>query len=606
MRRRLSFAVVERLFVAGAVIATAVGMMVPTGLVAGAASSGGAASTDGLQLLGTTNVRVAAPRAAAHSGSPTVGRPEFAKHSTSDMKPLASALTITPGNPTPLPVVGKGAALAIDGLAHVDQRSASNGNQFSHEPSDGAICAGPTNEVEMVNSALQFFDTNGAVQTPPISLNEFWGLPPEIDRTTLTYPGPGLGDIRCIFDTQSQRFFLLAWGLDVNPTTGALTGTQAYYVAAQATADPLGAYNLFKFGLEPPTQPGCSPICEADFPATSSDANTFVVTYDRFLANGTFSGGRILVFSKSDLLAPRVGPVRKFNPGSVGGGPVGAIMGAQVPAGGTEATANGGTHYLVAALDPLNLGDNRAALFALTNTSAIDTHPANVHLNVAVVPGVLPYALPPQITQKPGPRPLGTSLKTLLGVPNEPINKLDGGGDSATPAKFAGGNVWTVIDTQVGSGSSARSGLLGLAITPHWTEAGLRGTVAVQGYAAVATNSLDYGDIAVTPDGTSGVVVASLAGPTVYPSAVYLTFSAATGAPTAVHEYLAGARPEDGFTCYTAFVGPGPGGSGRGCRWGDYSMANISPTGAFWFETEYITARARTVFADWGTAMGRL
>jgi hypothetical protein len=195
--------------------------------------------------------------------------------------------------------------------------------------------------------------------------------------------------------------------------------------------------------------------------------------------------------------------------------------------------------------------------------------------------------------------------RDLFGVPNEPINKIDAGGDQAGPTKFAGGNVWTIIDTQVGTGAAARSGLIGLAVRPQWSPSGLGGSVAAQGYAAVATDSLSYGDLAMTADGSSAVVVASLAGPTSYPSAVYLTFSA-TAPPTAVHEYLAGVRPEDGFTCYVAFVGPGPGGAGRGCRWGDYSMANISPSGQFWFETEYITPRTRVIAADWGTAIGQL
>jgi hypothetical protein len=35
-------------------------------------------------------------------------------------------------------------------------------------------------------------------------------------------------------------------------------------------------------------------------------------------------------------------------------------------------------------------------------------------------------------------------------------------------------------------------------------------------------------------------------------------------------------------------------------------MANISPSGVFWFETEYITPRARKLPANWGTAIGRL
>jgi hypothetical protein len=70
-----------------------------------------------------------------------------------------------------------------------------------------------------------------------------------------------------------------------------------------------------------------------------------------------------------------------------------------------------------------------------------------------------------------------------------------------------------------------------------------------------------------------------------------------------VHVYKAGVRPEDGFSCYNAF---GAGDASRGCRWGDYSMTTTSPSGVFWFETEYITPRLRMPLANWGTAIGRL
>ena len=70
------------------------------------------------------------------------------------------------------------------------------------------------------------------------------GLPPEIDRSTFTFPGPANSDINCTYDSTTGRFFLMTWGLDQDPVTGNLTGTQAYYIAAQATPNPLGAYNL--------------------------------------------------------------------------------------------------------------------------------------------------------------------------------------------------------------------------------------------------------------------------------------------------------------------------------------------------------------------------
>ena len=69
-----------------------------------------------------------------------------------------------------------------------------------------------------------------------------------------------------------------------------------------------------------------------------------------------------------------------------------------------------------------------------------------------------------------------------------------------------------------------------------------------------------------------------------------------------LHIYRRGVAPEDGFTCYVAFVGD----NSRGCRWGDYSEANLGTDGNFYFETEYTTPRLRTQLANWGTAIGVL
>lgn len=63
--------------------------------------------------------------------------------------------------------------------------------------------------------------------------------------------------------------------------------------------------------------------------------------------------------------------------------------------------------------------------------------------------------------------------------------------------------------------------------------------------------------------------------------------------------YLAqsGAGPEDGFTCYAYFVGPGYG----GCRWGDYSAA-ITAGSMVWMAAEFIPPQSYRDFnTNWGT-----
>ena len=93
------------------------------------------------------------------------------------------------------------------------------------------------------------------------------------------------------------------------------------------------------------------------------------------------------------------------------------------------------------ALEFTGTGDKRIALEALTNTSEIDSNPAALAMQESIVYHILPYVSPPKAPQKAGPAPLGASL-------GEPLNVLDSGGDETQPTTYAGGAVWTMIDTK--------------------------------------------------------------------------------------------------------------------------------------------------------------
>jgi hypothetical protein len=84
-----------------------------------------------------------------------------------------------------------------------------------------------------------------------------------------------------------------------------------------------------------------------------------------------------------------------------------------------------------------------------------------------------------------------------------------------------------------------------------------------------------------------------------FPSFAYAPISLA-GLGTSVHLAQPGALPEDGFTCYPEFVGPG-----AECRWGDYSAAVASGSG-IWMATEYISGPPRTENATWATFEARV
>ncbi len=87
----------------------------------------------------------------------------------------------------------------------------------------------------------------------------------------------------------------------------------------------------------------------------------------------------------------------------------------------------------------------------------------------------------------------------------------------------------------------------------------------------------------------------SLSGTAYYPSAAYIAFGP-NGATGPVRIAQPGAAPEDGFTCYAAFVGPNYG----GCRWGDYSAA-VAVGRQIYMATEMIPPTSRDQLTNWGT-----
>jgi hypothetical protein len=73
-------------------------------------------------------------------------------------------------------------ALSFDSLNFCEQRLANDGNQFSIEPPDQALCVGNGFVLESVHDVLPVFDTAGNPLTDVIHLNTFYGYPAQINR----------------------------------------------------------------------------------------------------------------------------------------------------------------------------------------------------------------------------------------------------------------------------------------------------------------------------------------------------------------------------------------------------------------------------------------
>ena len=122
----------------------------------------------------------------------------------------------------------------------------------------------------------------------------------------------------------------------------------------------------------------------------------------------------------------------------------------------------------------------------------------------------------------------------------------------------------------------------------------VQGTVHKQGYLAAANRFLSFPSIGVNGSGR-GVIAFTLMGPNDYPSAAQIAISGA-GVSGNIQIVRRGFRPEDGFTCYVAEVGPG-----ALCRWGDYSASVGTPGGQVFSATEFVGDNTRTFFANWST-----
>lgn len=558
-------------------------------------AQGNGAQGTALRFMGTTNVRqleAQATRAPASSDNNNVGlqmrRDLDPKSANTRGLPRGS---VSSGHNVPS---SPSVVQAYDGLSSADERLANGGNNYTYVPPDGGICRGGSgNSAQAVNGAFGFYGPNMTLFSLPVTQNEFFGLPPAIIRTVPpTFPGPSLGDAKCAYDPGTGRMILLSWGTGQDPTTGGFTGTNDYFIAVSVTSDVLGDYYLFDLSLDAPGSTGCHPACLSDHPTLSTDGFIVETSYNKYNAvSGAFEGARLVVMSKADLTSGTSTTAYIFDAGRLGGGRLYTLQGANAPADGSYDLSNGGTMWFLSALQFVaGVSDDRIAIEALQNTSAIDSNPGLITYSKSIVHGVSPYLNPPVTPQKNGPHPLGSSV-------GEALNYLDSGSDEMQPVWYAGGQLWGILDTLV-SGPD-RGGVLWMTVSPV-AGSPVRGTLSHQQVVSVASDWLDYGTIAVNGAGTDAVIGASQAGSDLYPSSVYGILDTSSWAVSGVSIYLNGVRPIDDFDCYPEFNPD----SARGCRFGDYNGAVVGPTGnAFILETEYVTAKARVTNANWGTGL---
>lgn len=491
-----------------------------------------------------------------------------------------------------LPVVLDEAASGFDGLSHLDQALAS-GVQL--EPPDQGLCGGgvggTTYLFESTNLALALYDTSGIQYTPAIDLNSFYGLAPFFDTSTQTY-GPFLSDPKCYFDPDTGHWFHTVLEIGVDPTTGNFTNEAQTLIAVSATDDPLGSYNIYAIDATDPTHPHCP--CFGDQPLLGADANGLYVSTAEYSLQplGAFSNGaQIYALDKRALESGGTAEAVHIATGTTR---TGTVQPATAPNGRYE-TARGGTEYFMSGFDCLppdchiNSGlGNRITVWALTNTTSLRTTSPAVTLSASSITSEV-YGQPVPQSQRPGPRPLGSSL-------GEPLPLVTANDTRMNQVVYANGRLWSGLNTIVDPGP--RDGVAWFNVRPSLSLPTVRATVAKQGYLAAQGAFVSFPSIGVN-DAGSGVIAYSLMGAAYYPSAAWTAIDG-TGTSGPVRIARSGFRPEDGFTCYPEFYPPGTP-PPITCRWGDYSASFALPSGEIWSGAELIGGGAREPLANWGT-----
>jgi hypothetical protein len=522
-----------------------------------------------------------------------------------------------PLNDNPIPVTAAGSALggtasvsthvpehvlAAPGLNHHDQRTADNGNQFSLEPPDQALCVGNGFAMEAVNDAIRVRNAwnNQPVTGVVTSLNKFFGLPSEVrrDLKQRVY-GPEPTDPKCAYDMDTKRFFVTSLVIGLDPGTGAETGQTDVYIAVSKTSDPTKGFAIFYIDTtnagDPVNHPGCP--CQGDQPLIGLDKNGFFISTNEFsLAALTFNGAQIYAVSKQELAkAANGGPIPALavlNTNFLATPDAGGTWYSVQPSTSTPNEDDGeyntdawrkhGVEYFMSALDFFGNGDTRVAVWALTNTDSLQTPSPKLHVNIKTISTGTFYVGPPNMTQKGS-----TGL-------------LQSNDDRMNQAVKYGNTLYAGLNTAISDSSGKqRAGIAYWGIKPTWGKSGLNASVRLQGYVTVANNNLAYPSIAVNRDG-EGMMAFSLTGPDYYPSAAMIRFNAHEGTDGPVSIVGAGVAP------YASF-GVVPGVSAG--RWGDYS-AVADDNNHVWGAAENVPvvsfgASANGGLANWGTTIWR-
>ena len=533
----------------------------------------------------------------------------------------------------------------FQGLNHYQQRYTRGGNQFSIEPPDQGMCAGGGYVVEAVNDVMNVYDTNGSSLLPDntatnvvggfprnvhhaVDLNSFYGYPAAINRTT-GVRGPEITDPTCIYDSATQRFFLVVLTIDANAQGTGYTTNNHLDLAVSQTPDPTGSWNIYKLnvtgdGTNPSPANACP--CLGDYPHIGADANGVYLTTNSYPWSGSgFNGAQIYALSKAQLAAGAANVTMQHidtfgtvnAPSDAGSTQPGfTVWPAQSPGSSSFSLDNNGTEFALSsnaadeATHPVagTGGDyisSKLVVWSLTNTGSLNTPNPSVQLANRLV-DVGTYALPPKQQQPDsGQAPsdnspqgkcindtttstiVGTGCWTLLFNPpapahNEVVSRPDSNDTRMQQVTYANGKLWGALDSAVTVGGSNRAGVAWYVVKPGGSSGAVAPKLSLGGYLAASGMDFTYPAIGVTASGR-GVMAFTATGDSTFPSAAYAPIDGVAGVGDwNVVPGGEGRATADGFTSYKSQVGDPP-----RTRWGDYGAASVVGN-RVWLASEYI------------------
>ena len=477
------------------------------------------------------------------------------------------------------------------------------------EPPDQGLCVGNGFVVETVNDVIRVFDQSGNALTGVEDLNSFFGLAPQIIRKPNPNDdivGPFLSDPKCFYDHQTQRWFVSELEQDNGNNTGA-TGRNFNLLAVSQSSDPTGAFTVFQYDVTDdgqngtPNHGGCP--CFGDQPLLGADKYGVYQSTNEFGA-ATFNGAQIYAISKAQLVAaassgssnlPVVVHIDASQQLVPFGGQSYTIQPALTAGSHSYETSLNGVEYFLSALQFGNPGfevyDNRIAVWALTNTKSLNSNSPVLTLSFNIVKTET-YGQPDPAMQKPGEMPLGASL-------GDPLALINTNDDRMNQVTYSQGLLYGAVNSKLKVGGATQTGIAWFAVDPDFKGPTLTGTIANQGYVAVAGNNVIFPSVGVDAD-SDGAIAFTLVGPNYFPSAAYSILDKGKVFKL-VHVAGAGQDPEDGFTGHP---------QSAAMEWPD--GATIPPPASdgerIWFASEYIPEACsvnappcREVLFNWGT-----